>query len=542
MLLLTQPAGAQVQPGGGGQGSSFAIFVRGTRVGTEEVTVTRNDQGWTISSFGRLNAPLDFVNRRLEIHYDADWRPLELIFDSAVRGQPQSLHTTLSGNTATSSITVAGEGRVITATTNSGLLLPTPFFAAFEALSARLRTAEPGTSIAAFAPPQADLVIHVGESTEERIQTPRELIEARHSLVTIRSQAVLTPPYEAHIWADRNGRLLRLSIPTQALEVAREDISSVATRHVPISRPNDEQVRIAANGFVLTGTLSRPADSGQQRLPAVLLVSGSGPTDRDEMAFGIPIFGQLADALADAGFAVLRYDKRGIGQSGGRTEAATLAHYMEDVRAAVRFLDDRDDIDHDRIAVLGYDEGGPVAMLAASKEKRIAALILVASPGTTGAEFNLEQVSRTQARSSRSEADRQATIELQKRIQQAVLTGEGWDDEIAPYRAQADTLWFQSFLAFEPDRVMRDVRQPVLIVHGELDTQVPAGNADRLEQLAVQRRNRAPAKLVKLPGINHLLVPATTGEVDEYESLKERSVGAQVATTLVEWLRSTPAR
>ena len=87
------------------------------------------------------------------------------------------------------------------------------------------------------------------------------------------------------------------------------------------------------------------------RLPAVLLVGGSGPTDRDELVFGIPIFGQLADAFADAGFIVLRYDKRGVGQSGGRDEAATLADYAEDVRAAVRFLSQRKDVDPKRIAV-----------------------------------------------------------------------------------------------------------------------------------------------------------------------------------------------
>ena len=132
---------------------------------------------------------------------------------------------------------------------------------------------------------------------------------------------------------------------------------------------------------MLTGTLSKPASAppGATRLPAVLLVGGSGPTDRDELVFGIPIFGQLADAIADAGFIVLRYDKRGVGMSGGRDEAATLADYADDVRAAVKFLSDRKDVDPKRIAFVGYGEGGIVAMLAAAKDKRIAALALVAA-------------------------------------------------------------------------------------------------------------------------------------------------------------------
>ena len=106
----------------------------------------------------------------------------------------------------------------------------------------------------------------------------------------------------------------------------------------------------------------------------------------------------------------------------------------------------------------------------------------------TGAELNLEQVTRALAQSNRPAADKQATIDLQKRIQQAVLTGKGWEAISPAVRHQADTPWFQSFLAFDPARIMRDVKQPVLIVQGELDTQVAPVNADRLEALARARR------------------------------------------------------
>jgi len=81
-----------------------------------------------------------------------------------------------------------------------------------------------------------------------------------------------------------------------------------------------------------------------------VLVAGSGAQDRDETVFNIPIFGQLAGALADAGFLVVRYDKRGVGQSGGRGESATLADYAEDVRAVVKYLSERKDVDKKHIA------------------------------------------------------------------------------------------------------------------------------------------------------------------------------------------------
>jgi pimeloyl-ACP methyl ester carboxylesterase len=330
-----------------------------------------------------------------------------------------------------------------------------------------------------------------------------------------------------------------VSIPAQSLEFAREDIASVSARLVTMSRPNDEDVRIPANGFSLAGTVSKPVNA-TGKLPAVILVSGSDPTDRDENVFGIPIFGQIADALADAGFIVLRYDKRGVGQSGGRTEAARLEHFAEDARAAVKAMSERKDVDRKRVAIVGHSEGGWIALMAA-KDNRVAAVGLVATAAVSGRELNLYQVAHGLERSTRSDAERQATIDLQKQIQQAVVTGLGWDQIKVPeaIRHQADTPYFQSFLTLDPARLMKDVQQPLLIVEGERDTQVPPANAEKLETLAKARKKAAPVKVVKIPAINHLLVPASTGEVDEYGRLTDRHVSPAVTTELISWLRQT---
>jgi hypothetical protein len=336
-----------------------------------------------------------------------------------------------------------------------------------------------------------------------------------------------------------------VTIPAQNIDVVREDIASVSTRHVPISRPNDELVKIPANGFSLAGTLSRPAGDSAARLPAVVLVGGSGPTDRDEVTYGIPIFGQLAGAIADGGFIVVRYDKRGVGQSGGRQESATISDYADDLRAAVSFLADRKDVDPKRIAVVGHSEGGDVALMAAAKDKKIAAVGLVAASGVSGSDLVLQQQEHMLDRSKISDADRQAKIALQKKIQQAVITGTGWDDVPAALRKQVDNPEFQSLLMFDPAKAMPDVRQPILVVQGELDTQVEPSNADRLEALARKRKNAPPVQVVKVPGVNHLLVPAATGEVDEYASLSGKPLSPAVTSAIVSWLQHTlgaPAR
>ena len=526
------------QPEAGGV--SYSVFLRGQPVGAEQIAVTRTADGWSIVSSGRLAAPIDAVARRVHVRYTPEWRPIELTFEGTVRGQQQSIRTTLEGTTAHSTVTTNGQSTEKTDTidADSVLLLPNSFFGPYEAVSHRVRAAAPGTTIAAYGVPQLKFTIRVGESSDDRIQTPAGIVAARRTRITLVLPGAML---DGDLWTDDASRLVRLSVPAQSIDFVREDVGAVSSRTVPISRPNDEQVKIPANGFVLAGTLSRPAETKAARLPAVVLIGGSGPQDRDEMVFGIPILGQVAGALADAGYIVLRYDKRGIGQSGGRAEAASLADFTEDARAAVKWLSDRNDVDPKRIALVGHSEGGAVALLAASKDKRIAAVALIAANGVTGADLVLAQQQHLLERSKLSPEEKQAKIDLQKRIHEAVITGKGWDQLPADVRRQVDNPEFQSILTNDPAKVMPDVRQPILIVQGELDTQVAPSNADRLEALARQRKNAPAVEVARIPAVNHLLVPASTGEVDEYGSLPDRHVSPAVTTALVAWLNKTLA-
>ena len=523
--------------------SNLTVFVRGVPIGSEQVTISRTADGWTIAGSGRLGAPFDLVARRIQVLYSAEWKPLELTIDGTLKGQPLAVHTVVAGATATTQFTQAGQSGEKTDTVAAdSVLLPSPFWGPFEAVSLRLRTAAPGTSIPAFAL-QSSLSIQVGESSSERIQTASRMIDVRRTPLKMTAG---TTVLDVEMWGDETGRLLRLTIPAQNVDVVREDVASVATRRVPISRLNDEQVKVPANGFSLAGTLSKPAGAAAARpLPAVVLVGGSGPTDRDELTFGIPILGQLATALADAGFIVLRYDKRGVGQSGGRLESASLADYAEDLRATVKYLAERKDVNPNRVAVVGHSEGGAVALIAAAKDKRVAAVGLIAANGVTGAELVLQQQAHLLERAKITDTERQEKIALQKRIHDAVITGNGWDALPPTIRRQVDNPEFQSILTNDPAKVIPDVRQPILIVQGELDTQVAPMNADRLDELARKRKNAPPVEVVKVPGVNHLLVPATTGEVDEYPSLSGQRVSPAVANAIVSWLQkifATPTR
>jgi uncharacterized protein len=541
LLVVTAPMAAQDRPlqvTADPGATTFLVFFRQRPVGREEVTVVGNADGWVVRGTSQLGGPIDITTRRAEVRYDTEWKPKSLVVDSVASGQDIQLKTTFTDGKAISEITTQGKTTpkedVVSA---EAVVLPNTFLGSYAALARRLNGLKTGAELRAYIAPQVEVPVRVAATTAEKIETPRESIAAtRYTL------KVTNPPpageLDMVVWSDDKGNLLRMNIPAQTLELAREDIASSGTRTSAFSIPGDERVSIPAVGFNIAGTLTRsPSATGPQ--PAVVLIGGSGPTDRDETVMGIPVFGHLARGLVEAGFLVVRYDKRGVGQSGGRTESVTLSDYAEDARAIVRWLDKRQDVAKDRIAVVGHSEGAAVAMILASREKRVKAIVLIAGPGTTGAELILEQQRHALDLLKLEASDRAAKIALQEQIQKAVLTGAGWEGVPEGLRRTADTPWFQSLLSFDPAKLMKDVDQPVLIVQGDLDVQVPPHHADKLLTLAQARKKKVDAQVMKVPGVNHLLVPAKTGEVSEYASLGEAEVLPAIPAGIGAWLAKT---
>ena len=542
MLLLAVPAAAGQQSAQplsqqpAQQPSSttygYTVFVGGTVVGREDVTVQATADGVTITGKSRLSGSLDVVIKRAEVRYRFDWTPAMFELEATVNGGETVLTTTFSGQDAVTQGVDGGQRIEQTSVIpTQALILPNVFIGFYEALTRRLVSASPGQVFSAFLGAGTLGTLQLTSVGTERMQSGTSTFDVRRYVLSFtdpRGTGVL------NLYADENGSLLRVNIPAQGLDVLREDLAASTARTLVYSNPGDEAVNIPAAGFNLGATLTRPT-SAAARLPAVILLSGAGADDREGVVAGVPVLGQLAGALAEAGFLAVRYDKRGYGQSGGRTESATLGDHADDALAVVRWLANRRDIDRDRIAVLGHNEGAWAALLAASRERRIAAVGAIASPATTGAERVLEQQRHMLEQMSVSPADLVAKIELQTRINAAVMTGRGWDAIPADMRKQADTPWFQSLLTFDPAKVIKNLRQPLLLVHGELDAEVPVSHLDRLAELAKGGRSRSVA-VVTVRGVNHLLLPAVTGDVSEYASLQDRTVSADVKAAINDWL------
>ena len=538
LVLTGSPAVAQPSPERSSDAATFNVFVRATPIGFEEIEVIRGPGGWTIRSRGDLSQPIDLQNRFFEIQYDEQWRPRELTIDGVRTNTPFSVHTSFDASGAVNEVEEDGRRtNVHSPVPSNAVVLPDYFFAAYAALAFRLADTEPGDEIPIYVAPRGSARARVDEVLSQQIDTGSAIIDARVHRISLQySNTTLS----VDVWTDARQRLLRVSIPDAALDVAREDIVSAGAGVRRVSHIGDEDVRVPAEGFSLATTVTTPVDHPRPESgwPAVLLVQSAG--DRDGTQSGVPVLGQIAGALADAGFLVARYDTRGVGQSGGRPESADLEVYAEDARTMVRYLDDRDDVDRDRVTVLGYGEGGWIALVVGRRERRADNLVLVGTPGTTGADLVLEQQRAMLDRLGASETERAERIALQQRIHDAVRGDGSWDGVPDDLRRQADTPWFHSFLEFDTADSMRRTRQPILILHGSFDRQVGLHHAERLEELARSRRRSSSTLRVTLDGLDHLLVETEPGAVVEYDDLSNRSVSPMFISALAAWLERAP--
>jgi uncharacterized protein len=301
-------------------------------------------------------------------------------------------------------------------------------------------------------------------------------------------------------------------------------------------------------GCLLTGTLTLPPGNGP--FPAVVLLTGSGAQDRDEMVFNHRPFLVLADHLTRKGIAVLRYDDRGVGKSTGQFATATTADFAMDAVAAVRFLKSVPEIDTARIGLLGHSEGGVVAPIAASMLPSTAFIVLLAGTGLPGEDILYMQSRLIAKAEGKSDKEIEKSRKLQEKLF-AVAKNER-DDSTASYAIDAvmsDYLaslpeeerkdsgmneammkqqkasilspWFRYFLTLDPRDYLVKVRCPVLALNGELDLQVPAKENTSAIEKTLKNAGNKDVTIKIFPGLNHLFQHCKTGSPTEYSAIEE---------------------
>ncbi len=247
-------------------------------------------------------------------------------------------------------------------------------------------------------------------------------------------------------------------------------------------------------GLVLAGTLTRPRAPAPP--PVVVLITGSGADERDYYG----AFRQVADSLGRRGIAVLRLDDRGVGRSTGDMETAGTPDRADDIRQALRYLRTRTDLDASRLALVGHSEGGVVAPLLATTDDGIDALVLLGAPG--------------------SNADSIVAFQERQRVRACAQAPRSEPGPGPP--------WMEFMRRHDPLATARQVRVPVLLMHGADDAQVPAADATLLAG-ALRAGGNAAVQLHVLEGMGHSLAdPASGPAAGDY--------APQVIRTVTDWL------
>ena len=298
-------------------------------------------------------------------------------------------------------------------------------------------------------------------------------------------------------------------------------------------------------GVRLAGTILMPAGAGP--FPAVVMVTGSGPQNRNEELLGHKPFLVITDYLARHGIASLRYDDRGIAGSTGNFAASTSADFADDAQAAVAFLRKQPGIAPGRVGIIGHSEGGLIAPIVAARDTNVAFIVLLAGPGLPGDSILLMQAEMIAKANGAPQAMIDTSLEVNSRLFAAVKGARDSADAAARVNAIADRMvaslpvaqqaqartqlvtvktqvlspWMQYFLKYDPRTSLRQVRVPVLALDGSLDLQVPPKQDLAEIDTTLKRAGNRDYEVKELPGLNHLFQPAKTGSPNEYATIDE---------------------
>lgn len=315
----------------------------------------------------------------------------------------------------------------------------------------------------------------------------------------------------------------------------------------------------------LAGTLTIPKGTGP--FPVAVMVTGSGPQDRDETLVGHKPFWVIADHLTKKGIAVLRYDDRGFGKSKGNFTEATTVDFAYDAISAVSFL--KKDSRFSEIGIIGHSEGGLVAPMAATQSDDINFIVMLAGLGISGREILIRQVKLITAAEGGSEekvklrgkqqeklldlavAEKPDSVKKKEisKLLKEMMNFDSMSEEVKNNAemsifAQANQLigpWFQFFITFDPYETLTEVECPVLAINGSKDVQVPAEINLKMIKQALDEGGNNKYKIVKLEGLNHLFQNCKTGAVSEY-ALIEETFDPSTLDLITNWIKENTGK
>ncbi len=316
-------------------------------------------------------------------------------------------------------------------------------------------------------------------------------------------------------------------------------------------------------GILFSGTLTLP--SSGENFPAVVMVTGSGPQNRDEELLGHKPFLVIADYLTRNGIAVLRYDDRGVGKSKGVFSTATTLDFADDAEAAFEFLRNDKRIDQKKTGLIGHSEGGLIAPIVAARNKNVGFVVMLAGPGLKGEDILLLQAELIARADSTPEQEIETNTAFNKKLYNIAikekddkkaaskmrdLIDEYWKtlnpETIKNIGADKQALvqsvyqlispWFRCFLTYDPKMALTKTKCSVLAVNGSKDMQVPSQqNITAIKKYLTKAGNKTFV-VKEFEGLNHLFQHAETGSPKEYIKIEE-TCSPEVLEFIVHWIK-----
>ena len=318
----------------------------------------------------------------------------------------------------------------------------------------------------------------------------------------------------------------------------------------------------AKENIRLAGTFTFPKEKAP--LATVVLISGSGPQNRDEELMGHKPFLVLSDYLTRNGIAVLRFDDRGCFASEGNFAAATSNEFATDVEAAVAYLKTRKEVNKGKIGLIGHSEGGLIAPMVAARNKDVSFIVLMAGPGIRGSEIMLRQQALIGRANGVKEEDLQQTIDLntavfkmvdeiadtdtlrvkisnylreQSKTVAALATNDAKKTEemIESQLEQLLSPWMLNFIRYNPSTALEKVKCPVLAINGSKDLQVPSEVNLKAIETALNKAKNKNFVIKELAGLNHLFQECKTGSPNEYAGI-EQTISPSALEVITQWI------
>ncbi|MBK6876865.1 MAG: alpha/beta hydrolase [Ignavibacteria bacterium] len=314
----------------------------------------------------------------------------------------------------------------------------------------------------------------------------------------------------------------------------------------------------------LAGTLTLPEKEGS--FPVVIMISGSGPQNRDEELLGHKPFLVISDHLTKNGIGVLRFDDRGVGKSEGEFKTSTSADFATDVESAIAYLKTRKEIDKKKIGLIGHSEGGLIAPMVASQSEDVSFIVLLAGTGLRGDSIVLLQQALIAKADGASDSDIEETTDAFTKAVDIVMksdddqklktdltnfinklieddpsaeipSGMTKEEFVSAQVNEISSPWMKYFLKLDPAIALEKVKCPVLAINGEKDLQVPPKENLEAIKIALAKGGNEKVTTVELPNLNHLFQECETGSPKEYANI-EQTFSPTALNIILDWIKA----